>query len=168
LLGIPRRGAQTARSGKAGDSGNARQNQEPDHQKENENQEAFHSQIIRSLQYFWRNRTPHPAPSTDGLVKAPEAGHPLPQGEEGDSSFAFYFPRPNGERETSTHCSLFPIPCSLPRRLLHDGQDSSFNFLRHRAETIRVEQFDKRGGPDRRERVCRPGPIDRNAAGEYG
>ena len=29
------------------------------------------------------------------------------------------------------------------RRLLHDGQDSSFNFLRHRAETIRMEQFDQ-------------------------
>jgi hypothetical protein len=26
---------------------------------------------------------PHPAPSADGLVKAPAAGHPLPQGGEG-------------------------------------------------------------------------------------
>jgi hypothetical protein len=28
-------------------------------------------------------RTPHPSPSADGLVKAPAAGHPLPQGGEG-------------------------------------------------------------------------------------
>ena len=48
LLGIPRRGGKTPHSCKARDSGNAWQDQEPDHQKENENQEAFHSQIIRS------------------------------------------------------------------------------------------------------------------------
>jgi hypothetical protein len=29
------------------------------------------------------------------------------------------------------------------RRLLHDGQDSSFNFLCHRAEIIRMEQLDQ-------------------------
>ena len=48
LLGIPRRGGRTPRSCKARDSGNAWQDHEPDHQKENENQEAFHIQIIRS------------------------------------------------------------------------------------------------------------------------
>ena len=45
---------------------------------------------------------PHAAPSADGLVKAPEAGHPLPLWGEGDLNFLFPVPS-----------SLFPIPRSL-------------------------------------------------------
>jgi len=33
------------------------------------------------------SKTPHPAPSADGLVKAPAAGHPLPKGEGGFPNF---------------------------------------------------------------------------------
>jgi hypothetical protein len=47
------------------------------------------------------------------LKKTPLAGHPLTQRGEGESSFASYFPRPDGETESSTAYCLSPVPYSL-------------------------------------------------------
>jgi hypothetical protein len=47
-------------------------------------------------------------PGPPRVKKTSLADHRLAQGGGGDSWFAFYFPRPNGEREVSTPYPLFP------------------------------------------------------------
>jgi len=71
---IPLRGGPTPRSSKTRDAGDAWQDYEPDHQKENVNQEAMHSQISTRCEIF---RRPRPSRKSAQARHSRESGNPI-------------------------------------------------------------------------------------------